>query len=909
MELYAIKINGHSDPIGYDFDQIILSWKVRSQTGNRQKNARIEIAQDETFDAIIHVLDGRTLNSLGVKLEFPLEAHTRYYCRITITSDTGEQASGTCFFETAKLDIPWAGKWIGVPDNATHPEFRKAFAFQKKIAKARLYITGLGLFEAFLNGEKVGEDLLAPFLSDYRDEVQYCTYDVTKQLQEKNDLRVYLGKGWYMGRYGLTGHAFCGKEFALLAELHLWYADGSTQIIATDESWLYRPSVFTHTDIYDGETQNYLTQQTDWCNAIAVSPPSNPVQRYSPSVRAMERLSVQDVIHTRVGETVLDFGQNFAGFVECGQLIPKGQTMLLEFGEILQNGCFYRDNYRTAVSKFSYTSDGEQRIIRPHFTFFGFRYAKVTGVTMIDRNCFTGVAVYSAMEQTGFLTTGNEKINKLISNTMWGLKSNFLDLPTDCPQRDERLGWCGDAQVFCPTAGYLMDTRAFYTKFLRQLRADQIKNDGKVAVYLPNEMPGFTAAVWSDVATCLPDMLQRYYGVPEVLRTHYPMMRDWVRSIRKADCERGEKYLWDFGFQFGDWLALDGATEQSSLGRTDHGFVASCYYYASAVMTARAACILDAPESAEFNELAEKIRNAILYEYFSPSGRLAIDTQTGYLLALRFGIYHDKQRIIDSLKTRIKKDLYRIKGGFVGATMMNSVLAENGLSDLAYAFLFYEGFPGWLYAINLGATTIWERWNSVLPDGSISGTGMNSLNHYAYGSVVEFLYRHAAGISPMEPGFRKAKIAPLPEIRLGSVDCSFDSAAGQYRVQWKILRDGQLHFRVEIPFGCEAELHLPEQDIVNLGSGSYTYTIHTQKDYLAVYTADTPMEILLSDPAAVEVLDKHLPGMADSVERKDVEAMSSSLADMRKRTMLFNAPIEGFDAAIRAVSALHWAKQ
>ncbi len=900
MELYSIKINGLDNPVGYDFSQLLLSWKVRDAKGIKQAHAKIEVFAE---DAPVYCTEGEALDSLGVKLDFALAPHTRYDCRITVTSDAGEVATGKCFFETAKLEEDWQGKWIGVTDNSIHPEFRKAFSAEKEISKARLYITGLGLFEAWLNGEKVGNDLLAPFISDYKDEVQYCTYDVTQQLQADNDLRVFLGKGWYIGRYGLTNHAFGGKEFALLAELHIWYADGSKEVVGTDESWQYRRSVFELTDIYDGEIQNYLEQSDVWENTVQMPAPSRPVQRYSPQVAAMERLPVKEVIHTPAGETVLDFGQNFAGFVEFTQTVLRGQTVTLEFGEILQKGCFYHDNYRTAISKFTYISDGESRTIRPHFTFFGFRYMKVTGLKNLDPAAFTGVAVYSAMEQTGYLTTGNEKINKLHENTLWGLKSNFLDMPTDCPQRDERLGWCGDAQVFCPTAGFLMDTCAFYGKFLRQLRADQVKCGGKVAVYLPNEFRGLSAAAWSDVATFMPDMLYRYYGSPEMLKEHYPMMRDWVCSVRKADRERGEKFLWDFGFQFGDWLALDGSTEQSTFGRTDNGFVASCYYYGSAAMTAKAAAILEQPEAAEFAQLAENIRNAILHEYFSPAGRLTIDTQTGYLLALRFGIYHDKQRIIDGLKNRIKKDLYRIKGGFVGATMMNTVLAEHGMADLAYDFLFYEGFPGWLYAINLGATTIWERWNSVLPDGSISGTGMNSLNHYSYGSVVEFLYRHAAGISALDPGFRKVKIAPVPEIRLGSMDCRFDSAAGAYHVQWDILNDGQLHFEIEIPFGCTAELHLPEQEVQVLTAGYYIFTIRTKKDYLALYTADTPMEKLLKDPRAVAILDQYIPG-ATAVDPKDAEAMSKSLNDMMARTRLFRGDLTPYEAAIREISAL-----
>ena len=905
MELYAVKINGIHNPVGYLLDTVLCSWKVRNARGAKQSHAKIEVSLSETFENILYVLEGN-LSPLGTKLDMQLLPRTRYYFRITLQSDAGETAvSDICFFETGKLDEPWQGKWIGMPQNDTfHPEFRKTFDLLKKVRQAKLYICGLGVFEAYLGDKKIGDDLLAPFINDYQERFQYCTYDLTDLLQHKNELKVLLGKGWYMGKFGLSCQTHPERPFALIAELHIDYEDGSSEVITTDESWQCRNSFVTFSDIYDGEAQNYLAAQSDWNYASTVDAPGKLVERYSPCVRVMERLPVREIIHTPAGETVLDFGQNFAGFVECRQSIPKGTELKLEFGEILQNGCFYHENYRTAKSEFTYISDGVSRIVRPHFTFFGFRYVKVSGLEYIDPQAFTGCAVYSEMDQTGFLTTGNEKINKLHENTLWGLKSNFLDMPTDCPQRDERLGWCGDAMVFCTTASFLMDTRAFYAKFLRDLRSDQIRCGGKVAIYLHNEFPGLSAAVWSDIATFLPQMLHRYYGSDEMLAKHYPLMRDWVESVRKQDMARGEKYLWDFGFQFGDWLALDGPTQQSTFGRTDNHFVSSVYYYASASYVAEAAKLLGYEEAKTYAELAENIRKAILNEYFTATGRLAIDTQTGYLLALRFGLYTDKQKIVDGLRNRYKKDCRQLKGGFVGATMMNTVLADNGMTDIAYDLLCYEGFPGWLYAVNLGATTIWERWNSVLPDGSISGTGMNSLNHYAYGSVMEFLYRHGAGIQLTAPGFQKVRLAPKPDARLGELCCEFDSASGKFVSEWEILPDGMLRFHFEVPFGCEAEISLPEQECFIVTAGCYDYTIRTEKDYRCLYHGDTPIRALLEDERAVAILDRLLPGTVQSVDRSDAEAMSKSLNDMRYRAELFRAPTAQYDKAIEEISKL-----
>lgn len=906
MEIYSVRINGQENPMGMLLDPPVVSWKVRGATGKRQIRSTVEIASDEAFSHILWQTEGETLDSLSEKIQLPLTPRKQYFCRIKVISDAGETAvSPTCRFETGKMDEPWQGRWIGIQERDLHPVFFRSFQAAKPVSKARLYICGLGLFEAYINGVKAGEDRLAPFINDYLEHFQTCTYDVTGAVREDNEISVLLGQGWYLGRFGLMGISHPQRRFALIAELHLRYSDGTEEVIGTDENWAYQESAWDLTDIYDGEVQDWTKLSQEPRPAVLIDPPGKLTDRYSPPLTEHEHLPVQKIIHTPAGETVLDFGQNFAGIVRCTQPIPAGTTMTMEFGEILQNGCFYHDNYRTAKSSFIYISDGKSRTVEAHFTFFGFRYVKVTGIENVDPACFTGVVLHSKMERTGFLVTGNAKINRLHENALWGLKSNFLDMPTDCPQRDERLGWTGDTQVFAPTAGYLMDTRAFYDKFLRDLRSDQVRNSGKVAVYIPNERPGMCASVWSDIATFLPRMLWHYYGDKTALARYYPMMRDWVETVRRMDRSRGEKHLWDFGFQFGDWLALDGATDQSMIGRTDTGFLSSCYYFASASYTAQAAEFLGYEEALEYRELAEAIKSAILREYFTPTGRLAVDTQTGYLLALRFGIYMDREKIIAGLRQCIRRDCHRIRGGFVGATVMNTVLADNDMTGLAYDFLLFEGFPGWLYAVNLGATTIWERWNSVLSDGTISGTGMNSLNHYAYGSVVEFLYRHSAGIQPTAPGFREVRLAPKPDARLGKLHCRYESASGTYVSQWEIREDGLLYFHFEIPFGCKAVIDLPEQEEITVTSGTYDYTISTEREYRCPYSEDTTMQELLKDSRAVEILGRHLPGVLAGLNRDNPEDMSASLGDIRRRTVLLGGPGENFDRAMQEIGTLY----
>ena len=903
--IYAAKINGLHNPIGFDFDTLLCSWKVTDVKGKKALWTKICVSLDEEMHDVVWEKKGN-LNCLGEVMDISLRPYTRYYYQVTVCTDLEEMIySDICYFETAKMTESWQAKWIGISKEDTHPEFCREFCTAKAIRSARLYICGLGIFEASINGNKVGNDLLAPFINDYEEHFQYCTYDITKLLKEENTVSVLLGDGWYRGHFGLGEPTHYDRPYALIAELRIEYADGDVETICTDEEWKYRQSFTTLSDIYNGETQDYLGWTMEaWKAPVLIESPGKLCARYSLPLHDMEKFSVKELIHTPAGETVLDFGQNFAGYVACTQKIPKGVTMTLEFGELLQDGNFYHDNYRNAESKFTYRSDGVEREIRPRFTFFGFRYVKVSGLSKVDETLFEGRAVYSEMDQTGFIRTGNEKINRLFQNSMWGLKSNFLDMPTDCPQRDERLGWTGDAQVFCTTAGFHMDTRAFYHKFIRDLRSDQVRNKGGVAVYLPNAFPGLTAGIWSDIATFLPKMLYDYYGSKELLKLHYPLMKEWADYVYHQDIARGQKNLYDFGFQFGDWLALDGSTEQSTFGRTDNGYICSLYYWASTQYVADAAKVLELEEADEYSSRAEAIKEAILKEYFTSSGRLAIDTQTGYLAALKFGIYTDKQKLLDGLKNRIKKDLNRLKGGFVGATMMNCVLAENDMVEEAYDFLLYEGFPGWLYAVNLGATTIWERWNSVLPDGKISGTSMNSMNHYSYGSVVEFLYRYAAGIIPAEPGFRKVKIAPKPEIRLGHMECSYDSASGKYVSAWKIEQDGSLSFHIEVPFGCEAEVYLPEQEQKHLVAGKYDFCISTKKDYRALYSAATPYERLFEDERAVEILKKYVPDVYGGTDRKDLEAMSKSLQDSRLRASLFRMPTERFDKAIAEISTI-----
>lgn len=904
MKITDVKINGVNNPVGFDLVNPRVSWKVRDTEAKRQKYVRIEAAAEAGFENIIYTKEGAELSSLGELLELDLNPYTGYYVRVQVENDLGETAvSDPVYFETAKMADKWIGRWITTQeDDEFHPVFFKTFAPAGAVRSARLYISGLGLFEAELNGRRIGEEVLTPYYSNYHEEIQYLTFDITDMLDTDNTLAVSLGNGWYKGRFGLAGmKENFGSRFQMIAEIRLTYADGSVQVIPTDETWSYAGSDTEASDIYDGEVLNRLLwegKENPRKGAVLTDAEGKLVERYSLPLLEMEDMPVKEILHTPAGETVLDFGQNFAGYPVFHASFYKGAKVVLDFGEILQDGNFYNENYRSAKSQFTYISGGEEEWVKPRFTYFGFRYIRVTGWEgELSRDDFVGKSLYSRMETTGKIETGHSGVNRLFSNVMWGQKSNFLDFPTDCPQRDERLGWAGDAQVFCGTASYNMDTAAFYHKFIHDLRTEQVKLDGVVPGVIPvfDKDAAIFSSVWGDIATFLPMVLYEHYGDKYALEEYYPMMKDWVDKITRGDQERGRRYLFDYGNQLGDWLALDGRTSQSMKGGTDDYYIGSCYYAASAEKVADAAKALGyAEDEAYYRDLAGKIRAAVLKEYFSETGRLCIDTQTAYVVALYFGIYVDKERIVEGLKSRLYKDCYKLKGGFVGAPLMCRVMAENGMEEEAFYFLLQEGYPGWMHCISLGATTIWERWNSVLDDGHLSGTMMNSLNHYSFGSIVEYLYRDVAGLKALEPGFKKALITPLMNQKLKYMDMSYDSAMGMYRVAWRICQDGTVKVNVDVPFGCSAVIGLPFYDsgIFEVEAGSYEYEYVPTQDLRCLYTKKTLFKDMMQDEKSMEIIDRISPLLAHFLGSGDEEFLNESLETLQGMFFLGFSPEE-----------------
>ncbi|MCR5311439.1 MAG: glycoside hydrolase family 78 protein [Lachnospiraceae bacterium] len=847
MIISKLKTNHIENPIGYMMPHISLSWKVSDTKGDHAAKTRVIVALDKDLKEVVHDSGERTdISSLDYSPSFEVKPATRYYWQVTVVDDKKEKGvSEVSFFETpGKFE---KAKWIEASfsdDTCDEPLFRKELKLKKKPVSARLLICGLGLYEAYINGKKVGDEYLTPYYNDYNLWRQFQTYDVTDSLKAgDNCIGVMLGNGWYKGRFGFIDglDKLYGDTCHMICELKLTYEDGKTEIIPSDASWLCAPSPIVKSSIYDGEIWDARKEIVGW-NRPGKTPsgfvPAKVykkgrtdllVPRLSLPIKAMDTVKPVKCITTPAGETVIDFGQEFSGWVEFTCHEPAGREIFFQFGEILQDDNFYNDNLRSAKQEYKYISAGPGVKVRPHFTFYGFRYMKVEGIKNGSIKDFKGVVLYSEMEDTGRIETSDKRVNRLFLNAYWGQRGNFLDIPTDCPQRDERMGWTGDAQVFSQTASFNMYTPAFYDKFMYETLLIQREYDGVVPHVVPDilgqigritsknrkrrnhpAMKPEGACAWSDAGTVIPWTVYRTFGDKQLLLEEYENMKAWTDSIRRVDVEKcGGRYLWAAGFHYGDWLALDNYHKGSSFGATDNFFVATAYYYYSASLTAKAAAVLGKKKDEKYySDLALHIKEAFIKEYYTSTGRLAVDTQTAYVLVLWLGLVPDefKKRQVDRLVEKIKEENDHLTTGFVGTPVLCPVLSENGHADLAYTLLLNEDFPSWLYEVNMGATTIWERWNSVLPDGRISDTGMNSLNHYAYGSVVEWMYRYMCGINAFEetPGFERFLIRPFTDKRFKHAKASFESPKGLIESSWEKKGNGYL-FKVTVPFDTEAD--------------------------------------------------------------------------------------------------------
>ncbi len=875
MQITDLRVEYRKNPVGIDVLIPRFSWKLESE----QKNTMQDGYQIQVISQGAMVWDsGYQKSEQSVLVEYDgllLQAESVYEYRVLVRDNHGEVAEAAGCFETGLLaGTNFQAKWITHPfgkEEQACPVFTRQVSLEKKVKKARIYATALGVYEIHINGEKVGDAFFAPGWTNYKKRLQYQTYDVTKLLQKEDGkdklLEITVGNGWYKGIFGFTCTPdHYGEQVAALAELHITYEDGTKEIIGTDTDWLVKTGSIRYSEIYMGEIIDSTFGKSAPVPVRLFSyPMENLTAQECEPVRITKSMAAKELLVTPKGEKVLDFGQNMAGIVEVRIQGKAGQKIVIRHAETLdKDGNFYPDTLRQAKSTDTFICDGTEQVFRPHFTFHGFRYICVEGPDEINPADFTACSLHTDMKVTGSFSCSNEMVNQLQSNIVWGQRSNFLDVPTDCPQRDERLGWTGDAQVFCRTASYNMETALFFTKWLRDLKSEQTKEFGPPHV-VPNILADQdAAAAWSDAATIIPWTVYQVFGDKRILKDQYESMKGYVDYIT-AHC--GDNGLWQTGFQYGDWLALDKEESADRTGATDKYLVANAYYAYSADIVSKAAEVLEnSGDACKYRQLYEDIVRRFDEEYITRTGRLVSETQTGCVLALHFHLAQEKhrERIAKSLAVNIANHKNHLSTGFVGTPYLCHVLSENGMHDLAGTLFLKEDYPSWLYAVKKGATTIWERWNSIMPDGSFDESGMNSLNHYAYGSIGGWMYEKLAGINPLKPGYKELLIRPCFIKGITRVDASFDSPYGIIRSAWS-CENGKIMVDVTVPANTTAWVYLPEKEEgIPLGSGKWHYEYGTRTNLETErFTMDTTLGALVQEKLAVELFNQYMPGMLD----------------------------------------------
>ncbi len=720
------------------------------------------------------------------------------------------------------MDSIFHAKWI-VPSSDMGeicPKFTKTFSLAKPVRKAALRITALGTYVSEINGRRVGEFVLAPGWTSYRKRLQYQTYDVTELLEAENSFSVTVGKGWYRGRLpgwkSTKQEALQKNPAGMLASLEILYADGSSETLYTDESWNVQESQIRFSEIYDGEIFDAsFTSSEKQPAALFEGPTETLIPQQGEEIREQERVAPCRIFTTPAGETVVDFGQEVTGYVEISVDAPAGSEILLSHAEVMdQQGNFYTENYRSAKAKLQYFCREGKQTYRPQLTFFGFRYIRVDrfpgGPGAARPENFTAVAVYSNMKRTGYLRSSNPLLNRLFENVIWGQRGNFLDVPTDCPQRDERLGWTGDAQVFVRTAALNFDVEKFFTKWLADMEADQ-GEDGFVGHVIPNMIDDpQSSAAWADAATICPWEIYLAYGDPSILRSQFICMKKWLHYIK---VHTKEPNLWIGGTHFGDWLGLD-APSGSYKGSTNEDFIASAFYAHSTELVVKASRVLG-ENVGQYEELYSDIVNAFRKRF------PVYHTQTECVLAAHFHLAEDCQAAADQLAALVREAGLQLRTGFVGTPYLLHVLSDYGYTELAYSLLLREKYPSWLYPVTKGATTIWEHWDGIMEDGGFWSSDMNSYNHYAYGAVADWVYCVAAGIRTQEeyPGYEKAVIAPHPDARLGWLEAELETRHGRIRSRWE--REGEM-WRYEIETPVEARIFIDGREHA-VSAGRYLY--------------------------------------------------------------------------------------
>ena len=833
----------HTNPLGIDVQKPRLSWKIVSSEENMLQAAYEIKVTDQAPNGKLIWTSGKVNSDQSVNVVYggpALKSMQRVAWQVRIWDNKGKATgwSAPASWEMGILEPGlWKASWITLasePDvKGSKPSqyFRKDFAADKKVKSARVYVTSLGLYQLFLNGQKVSSDLFTPGWTSYKTRIQYQTYDVTSMIQGNNTIGTIIGDGWYRGNIGWGNeNGYYGHKIALLAQLQMNYTDGTSEVIGTDQSWKVSNGPIIFSDIYNGETYDARMEMPGWAKPgfdeskwegakILDHTKSTLIAPQGDVVKVTEEVKPVKVFTTPKGETVFDMGQNMVGWVKLQVTGKKGDQVTLKFAEVLDKaGNFYTDNLRVAKATDVYILKGDGiETFEPHFTFHGFRFVKIEGISgQPELGMITGKVIHSEMTPTGTFTCSDPMINQLQQNIQWGQRGNFLDVPTDCPQRDERLGWMGDAQVFSMTAAFNFDVSAFYTKWTKDIAADQLPN-GSVPDVIPDVLKGGGGkTAWADACIIVPWTTYLIYGDQRILEVQYSSMKAWVEYMKTR---AGEDNLWTGDWHYGDWLAF--ATTQSDYpgATTEKDLIATAYYsYSSGLLAKIAAIIGQNDDAKKYAQLSDNIKKAFNTEFVTPAGRLVSHTQTAYSLALAFDLLPED--LIPKAAAFLAEDIKKfghLTTGFVGTPLLCKTLSAHGYEDLAFMLLNRKEYPSWLYPVTQGATTIWERWDGQKPDGTFQDVGMNSFNHYAYGAIGEWLYRYVAGmdVDPEAPGYKHILLAPHPGGGLTNANAEFISLYGKIKSAW-MLDGNDFVYEVTVPANTTATVTLPSTSAEDL---------------------------------------------------------------------------------------------
>ena len=837
LSVAKLKTENLPDPLNVDSKSPRLSWQLESPDRNVLQTA-YEIKVGDRADGPGTVWSsGKVSSEQSLHVVYggaALQSGKKYFWQVRVW-DNKERVSAwskPSWWQMGLLSPEdWKAQWIqagGDYDSVKSPLLRTTFKAGKGIASATAYVTAHGLYEAQLNGQRIGDAYLTPGWTSYNKRLQYQAYDVTDLVKPgTNAIGALLGSGWYRGYICYDWqHNFYGKDLSLLLQLVIRYKDGHTETVVTGPDWKSTYAAVIRSEIYDGETIDHRLKKEGWSTPTydikdwgAVKSvdysKTNLIATINEPIKKHETFSAKKVFTTPKGEQVLDFGQNLTGWVQVKIKGKAGDTIRLSHAEVLdKEGNFYTDNLRKAAATDLFIlKGGEEEIFEPHFTFHGFRYIRIeTSTGSVNPDNYTAIALYSDMPATGSFECSNPLVNQLQHNIQWGQQGNFLDVPTDCPQRDERLGWTGDAQVFSRTATFNRGVENFFAKWLKDVAADQLPT-GAVPFVIPNVTGGGTSTGWADVSTIIPWNLYLAYGDRRVLEEQYPSMQAWVNYMKG----QAKGNLWNTGSHFGDWLfyrPFDDNDGKSAV--TDKHLIAQCFFAWSTQLLINTAIVLGKKEDANtYKILLQQVKDAFLREYVTPDGRLVSGTQTAYVLALQFDMFPEalRKQGAERLVQNIKDYNYHLTTGFLGTPYLCHVLSRYGYTSVAYRLLLQDSYPSWLYPVKMGATTIWERWDGIRPDSTFQTPGMNSFNHYAYGAIGDWMYRVVAGIDTYEDGvgYRHSRISPQPGGGLTMAGADLETGYGRLSSHWHQEKDS-LSIVLTIPANTFSSFYIPVPD-------------------------------------------------------------------------------------------------